>query len=172
MVLLLLFVLVAGGMAHADEKKTGKRAAKEKIRISAETLISDMEARFAEFSGNVRASQGNTVITSDRLKVFYRGKSEDKAKSGTGEDAIKKILAEGNVRIVLDDKIAEADQATYTTDDKVLTLSGENSKVSSGSSFFSGSKIIFYRTDGRIKVEGSRKKQVEVELYPGEGGIK
>lgn len=171
MATILSFILMTGALAHADKKSSDKADGKEKIRISAETLTSDMEAKYAEFIGNVRATQGNTVITCDKLKVFYNDQPNDEKKSVSGEGSIKKILAEGNVRIILDDKTAEAAQAVYTTNDKILTLSGENSKVSSGSSFFSGSKIIFYRTDGRIRVEGNRKKQVEVELYPGGSGI-
>jgi lipopolysaccharide export system protein LptA len=141
---------------------------KEKIRISANTLISDPEAKYAEFIGNVSVTQGNTMITSDKLRIFYKEKSDDKA---SGEDLIKKIVARGNVKIKFDNKVAESDEAVYTTEDRVLVLSGEESKVLDGNNSVSGSKITLYRTDGRIKVEGSGEKPVEAVLYPGGKGI-
>lgn len=157
---------------HAETKPSDTdKKEEEKIHISSETLISDKEAKYAEFVGNVTAVQGNTVISADRLKIFYE-ESSGKEKSETAEKSpITKIIAEGKVTIKFDDKIAESAQAVYTVADKVLTLSGEGSKIVSGNDSIAGSKIIFYRSDGRIKVESSKEKRVEAVFYPGGKGI-
>ena len=42
------------------------------VTILADQLITDGEKMWAEFTGTVKAVQGATVITSDRLKIFYR----------------------------------------------------------------------------------------------------
>ncbi|MDM8523086.1 lipopolysaccharide transport periplasmic protein LptA [Desulfococcaceae bacterium HSG8] len=143
---------------HAGDKPSGT----ERINVSAETLVSDSQSKCAEFIGNVRVTQGNTVITSDKLRIFYKEKSE------TG---IKKIVADGNVKIKFDDKTAETNQAVYTTDDEILILSGDGSKVTTGKDSVSGSKIILYRAEGRVKVEGNSDKPVEAVIYPGDKGI-
>jgi len=48
-----------------------------------------------------------------------------------------------------------------------ITMTGENSKVISGKNSISGTKIILYRNDGRIKVLGGKKKRVEATFFSG-----
>lgn len=164
---LLLIVSVAGnmltGIAYAGSTDS------EKIRVSSETLVVDNEARYAEFIGNVRATQGNTVITADSLKIFYKARSGKKS-AGT-EESIEKIEAEGHVKIKFDNRVAETEQAVYTTESRILVLSGSASKITSRKDSVTGSKIIFYRDEERIKVEGSSQKPVEAIFYPGGKGI-
>ena len=171
-VLLTALILVSafmGEVAYAGNTPSKKDTDKDKIHVSAETLMVDSEARYAEFTGNVRATQGNTVITAGTLKIFYQD-SGNKGKSAEG--AIEKIVAERHVKIKLDDKVAVTEQAVYTTKDRILVLSGPNSKITSQKDSISGSEITFYRADGRIKVEGGQGKPVEAVFYPGESGIK
>ncbi len=155
----------AGDSASRTDSSDGK------IRITAERLISDSEARFAEFSGNVKATQGDTVIIADHLKIFYKSDPKGKAGDSPGEESIDKIAANGNVKIHFENRVAVAQHAVYTTGNRVLVLSGAGSKVTSGTDYISGEKIIYYRTDGKIVVEGSSDKQVEAVIYPGEKGI-
>ena len=150
--------------AHAQPAMPDIASRKEKIHISAKNLMVDGEGKYGEFSGNVRVTQGSTVITSDRLRILY--KARQGKKTASGEDTIEKIIAEGRVRITLDDKVAETDQAVYTTADQILVLSGANSKVSMGNNSISGNQITLYRADGRIKVESSSDKPVEAVFYP------
>lgn len=174
-VLLTALILVSvfmGEVAYAGNTPSKKDTDKDKIHVSAETLMVDSEARYAEFTGNVRATQGNTVITAGTLKIFYQQTSGSKGKFAEAEGAIEKIVAERHVKIKLDDKVAVTEQAVYTTKDRILVLSGPNSKITSQKDSISGSEITFYRADGRIKVEGGQGKPVEAVFYPGESGIK
>jgi lipopolysaccharide export system protein LptA len=155
----------AGDSASRNDSSDGK------IRITAERLISDSEARFAEFSGNVKATQGDTVITADQLKIFYKSGPKGKAVVSPGGESIDKIVADGNVKIHFENRVAVAQHAVYTTETRVLVLSGAGSKVTSGTDYISGEKIIYYRTDGKIIVEGSSDKQVEAVIHSGEKGI-
>ena len=89
-----------------------------------------------------------------------------------GDESINKIVADGNVQIKFDNRVAVTQQAVYITETRVLVLSGADSKVISGNNSISGKKITVYRTDGRIQVEGDKEERVEAVLYPGEkGGI-
>lgn len=162
-----IFVITLYGNA-ADPVPGVPKKEEEKIHISAETLTVDSGSRYAEFSGNVKVIQGDTTITSDRLRIFYNEIPGDNKKSADVEKAIQKIIAQGHVKIKFEDKIAETEEAVYTTKDKIFVLSGDNSKITTAGNSISGSKITLYRTDGRIKIESSKEKPVEAIFYSGE----
>ena len=143
----------------------------EKIRITANKLISDSEAKWAEFIGNVKVVQGNNRITADSVKIFYEGGLDKKNKTASGGESIKELVAKGNVKIHFDNRVAVTHLAVYTTEKRVLVLSGDGSRITSGDNSISGEKITFHRDDGRVVVEGGSEKQVEAVLFPGEKGI-
>ena len=143
----------------------------EKIHITAQRLITDSDNRFAEFVGNVEAVQGETVIAADRLKIFYKSGLNGQENIVPREGSINKIVADGHVNIRFDGRTAVTQHAEYITETRTLVLSGDDSKVFSGTDYISGKKITYYRNDGRIVVEGSRDKQVEAVIHPGEKGI-
>ena len=156
---LTLWMVLTGLAAGAEEA-----APTERIQVRADRLVADQKGQYAEFNGNVRASQGNTVITCDQLRIHY---ATEGTESG---EPIEKIVAEGNVTIEFDDKVAQADQAVYTTRDRVLVLSGETARVTSGKDAISGAKIVVDRVSERIRVE-SGDKPVEAVFYPAGKGI-
>lgn len=137
----------------------------QKIYIIADKFISDSEAGFAEFIGNVRVTQGAMVIHAEKLKIYNRQDSNFKDSPAIGEESIKKIIANGKVKITFDNRLATTDQAEYIIENKILILSGVDSKVISGKNSISGTKITLYRADGRIEVEGRNEKQVEAIFY-------
>jgi len=134
-VLTATLVIIAGFMvsfvfAEGEDLKENK-----KVYITADKLIAESDAKWAEFIGNVRAVQEDTVITADRLKIFYK-KVEDNNKNLTSDEgSIEKIVSSGNVIINFDDKVAVAEHAVYTSETGVLVLTGPNSKVTSGTNF-------------------------------------
>ncbi|MES0445368.1 MAG: LptA/OstA family protein [Desulfobacterales bacterium] len=160
---------------HAEDKPnftdTHKNKKNDKIHITADKLISDHEAKYAEFIGNVMATQKDTVITADKLKIFFKRGMDNKKNPLAGDESINKIVANGNVQIKFDNRVAVTQQAVYINETRVLVLSGADSKVISGNNSISGEKITIYRTDGRIQVESGKEERVEALLYPGEKGI-
>lgn len=172
------FMLVAvlmNSFVYAEDKPnftdTHKNKKNEKIHITADKLISDHEAKYAEFIGNVKATQRDTVITADKLKIFFKRGMDNKKNPLAGDESINKIVANGNVQIKFDNRVAVTQQAVYINETRVLVLSGADSKVISGNNSISGEKITIYRTDGRIQVEGGKGERVEAVLYTGEKGI-
>jgi lipopolysaccharide transport protein LptA len=151
--------------------KLKKDEGEKKIHITADRLVAEGNSNNAEFIGNVRAVQEATVITSDRLKIFYKKDPSGSKDGSKGEDSIKEIIASGNVKILFDDKIAETQQAVYTAENRVLVLNGPDSKITSGKNTISGSKITFFREDGRVKVEGSANRRVEAFFDSGGKGL-
>jgi len=158
----LLFLLFNTPIIFAADKRTDspEDSGEKKIHITAERMIVEGNSSNAEFIGNVKVTQEKTVITADRIKVFYNKDSGTKNKS-KNSDSIREIIATGNVKIWFDDKIAESSQAVYTAETRILVLTGSTSRIMSGNNSISGSKITFFRNDGRINVEGSGSKRVE-----------
>lgn len=154
--------------AFAEDKRPPDES---KIHITADSLTADNNARFAEFTGNVHATQGTSVIQADRLKIHYRSANSQNGSGKAGAASIEKIIASGNVVITIDDKVAETRQAVYTLEDRVLVLSGKNSRITSGKDTITGETITFYRADGRIKVEGGGARQVEAVFFSGGKGL-
>ena len=157
--------------AIADDKPVAASGADketEKIHITSDSLVTDNNASYAEFIGHVNAAQGTTLITSDRLRIYYSSSGSEKEKKITSQDSVKKILAIGNVTIRFDNKVAVTEQAEYTTDTGIIILTGANSRVTSGSNYVSGEKITLYRNQDKVTVERSKNKRVEAVFYPGD----
>jgi lipopolysaccharide export system protein LptA len=146
----------AAGSGEAN--KTNRPA--ERITITADELVSDSVSKVADFRGHVKVTRGESVITADRLKIYYADTAQNKNNRINPKTAIKQIVAEGNVRIKSEDLIAAAQKAVYSRDTQIIILSGPNTKVSSGKNSIVGSKIELYLENEQFKVLGGRKGRV------------
>jgi len=161
-------LLSSGGFAGESPPKKSPNQADEQIQIVADKLITNNAEKFAEFVGDVHASQGNFEITSERLRIYYRD-DPDRNKDQTGsQESIKRIVANGNVQVSSEKYEAKTDQVEYDLDTQVIVLIGENSTVTSGKNILTGSKITVYRKNGQITVERSPQKRVKAVFYPKE----
>jgi lipopolysaccharide transport protein LptA len=157
-----------GTVLAAETSRTNKSDPKPEetpIVITAERLVSDNKAKFAEFIGDVKATQADFVITSDKLRIYYAGELLNTEKKGNNQDVLKKIVATGNVQITTDQYVANTEELEYDAASMEIILTGEDSKVAYGKDSISGSKIILYQKDGRVKVLGSKKKRIKAEFF-------
>jgi lipopolysaccharide export system protein LptA len=152
--------------AVAQEINLPKSSASEKIHVTADSLSSESNAKFAEFKGNVKVTQGNFTITSDSLKILYKEGGGEK-KAGTAE-SIEKIIATGNVKIESEETTALSQQAEYDTNSMIMVLTGDDSRVLNKKNSVTGSKITFNRKEGVVKAEGDGKKRVSAVFFPDE----
>ncbi|MFH1076915.1 MAG: lipopolysaccharide transport periplasmic protein LptA [Pseudomonadota bacterium] len=129
------------------------------IHISSDKMEADNKEKWVEFSGNVVATQETTRIEARRMRLFYVDKKQKES------DSIDKIIAEENVKITIEGKIASADHAEYTTAGHMLVLIG-NAKAWSGENIVTGNKITLYLNEDRSLVEGGATQQVEAILHP------
>nr|MBL0717030.1 hypothetical protein [Desulfobacterales bacterium] len=97
-----LFIIIAvvvwgESLVRADEATAFQSIEQNnnKVHIISDKLISDSKAGIAEFSGNVKVTQGATLITSDSLKIFY-DKNKDDKQPDTDKESIKKLIVTGN----------------------------------------------------------------------------
>ncbi len=165
--LVLLSILLASAwmLPCFAQDEPGIASDEKRIRITSDLLTTDDEKGYAEFSGNVRAVQGTTVILSDSLRVYYKESADGGKKLAGSAGAVEKIIASGNVKINFEDKTAVSDKAEYMTETQVVVLSGESTKVTTPDESISGAKITLYRADGRVKVESGEGKRVEAIFY-------
>lgn len=156
--------LFANDSWAVDQPETGQPD-NEPIQIVADKLISYNDDKYAEFIGNVKVTQGDFTITSDKLRIYYQGELLGNEKKGGDEDLLKKIIATGNVKISSEKYQAETDKAEYDTSAKTVVLSGENSKVISGKNSITGSIITLNQISGQVKVESSGTKRIKAEFF-------
>lgn len=139
------------------------------IQITAQRLISNTRENLAEFIGNVQARQGETLITADRLKIYFSG--ESKGEDASPAQSLEKLVASGNVEIKFDNRLAVAQQAVYITAQRLLILSGPKATVTSGDNTITGQTITFYRDEGRFTVEGGSDGRVNAVILPESSGL-
>jgi lipopolysaccharide export system protein LptA len=108
--------------------------------------------------------------TADSIKIFYKPGGD----TAEVTSSIEKIVSQGNVKIVFDNKTktAAAEKAVYTAAEKVLVLSGGEPTVWSGENVIRGKRITLFQSENRTLVEGDQNEQVEGMFYTkGEGGL-
>ncbi len=154
------------GTDKGEETKEG-----DNIHFRADSLAADNES--IELIGNVRMEQGNSVITADRIKIFFEETKEEKEENAEKTRSFDRAVASGNVRIRFEGEEAESDKDVYTaeaeraeyrTADQVLILSGGKPIVRQGASYLSGPEIIYNRAEQRLRVNGSGNERVEGEI--------
>lgn len=158
--LLLTPVMADEQPLYSDPKKDNER-----IRITANELETNNEKNLAVFIGDVRAIQGDTVITCQRLTIYYG----DKALSGGGgAGSIDRVIATETVKIIMENRIGVSDKAEFSMKTGAIVLTGEPAKVTTGNNSVAGKKITIYRDDNRLTVERGASQRVEAVLYPEE----
>jgi lipopolysaccharide transport protein LptA len=162
--IILFFWLDVSASAATAIDTAANKAANNKIRITSDKMIAAMDAGQIEFIGNVKATQTNTVIHADRLKIIYSPNTDKNQAPMPQPTSIEKITARGRVKIFYENIIAETDTAEYTTKSAVLVLIGEGSKVSKGGNSISGTKFILQRSSGNMTVEGNGDNRVKALL--------
>ena len=163
-------LLLFSGLLWATEKAppAAKKTEAAPIQIVSDRLEVDSAANIADFTGNVRATQGNSVIQSNQLKIYYKDTLMEKGKGSSTEQSIRKIIAIGSVRINFDNRVAVTEKAVYITKDRVIILTGENSKVTADNNSITGRKITIHRDSGRISFERGNNEPVKAVIH-GEG---
>jgi len=161
----IIVLLALFGFAEDQPPEKEKNQAGEQIQIVADKLITNNAEKYAEFIGDVRASQGNLTITSEHLRIYYKDNPDNLQNQSDSQELIQRIVASGHVKISSDNYTAETEQAEYDLDSAVLVLKGENSAIKSGKNLITGSKITVHRKDEQIVVERGAEQRVKARFY-------
>ncbi len=150
--LILLTVVVAGATESS-----------EPIHIEADRMISQEQDNSVVFLGNVDARQGDLVIRSDEMTVYYTG--DDGRKKGASR--VKKLVCKKNVEITQGDWLGTGDRMDYYATERKVILSGD-AKAWQGQNMVSGKTITYYLDEGRSIVEQdkARSGRVKAVIHP------
>ncbi len=105
------------------------------------------------YTGNVKLTKGNAILTADKVVVYI----DEKGKP-------KRAQAEGNVKYVEGDRRAHATSVEYDFQNDVIKLFG-NAKVEDNKNFVEADEIIYYKKENRAIAisKGSRVRTFYVE---------
>jgi len=140
-----IFVLSAACNVSSAEQKKG---AKEPIIITSQMLTADNKAKTAIFEGSVKAVKGDVTLYSDKMTVYYQ---DEKAGS-----SVRKIDAEGNIKLIRGNRVVTAGFAEYFTEAEERVVFTGDPRAADGESVITGSKMTYFFRSDRYIVENSK----------------
>lgn len=112
---LLAFTIVSFSGFSEDKKEEPKSAKKESLNddliITSKHLNYDHVNRQAIFTRDVKAVNGDTIMTSEKMICYFDEKNDPYL-----------VVAEGNVVIVRGDKTAKSQKAVYKVNEEIIIL--------------------------------------------------
>lgn len=120
------------------------------ISIEADRMVSQEKDNSVVFSGNVDARQGDLMIRTDEMTVFYTGNGQ---KGDQGSSEVKKLVCQGNVQISQGSWLGTGKRMDYYAEGRKVILSGE-AKAWQGQNMVAGKTITYFLDEGRSIVEG------------------
>lgn len=176
---LLAFFLVMAitVFAHAEQGRVKPQKEAQPVLIEADRMESEQgKDAVLIFSGRVEARQGDLVVHSDQMRVFY-AKEEEAGndvsvkprieQTVVSPQKIQKFVASGNVEIVQGNWLGTSNSLEYFDDEKKVVLIG-NAKVVQDNNMVEGETIVHYLEEGKSVVQRGVGvgKRVKVVLYP------
>lgn len=117
------------------------------IEVEADALEVEDTKQTATFSGNVRVTQGDIRMKSDKVTVHYDG-------GGQGGSRISRISASGNVLVSSpDQQTASGEWATYTVSSRQIEM-GNSVVLRQGENVIRGSRLTVNLDSGHARVTG------------------
>jgi lipopolysaccharide export system protein LptA len=162
-----VFFLVIAGMLFPLTATGAMDDSSEPIHIEADRMVSTENTSSVVFIGNVDARQGDLLIRTDKMTVFY---VEDEKGSGTGTSAVEKLICVGNVEISEGNWLGTGERMDYFARERKVILSGD-AKGWQGQNMVSGKTITYYLDEGRSVVEAPVTAEGEADKKDaGKGG--
>jgi len=154
------------------------------VHIESATLEVRDKDKVATFSGNVKVTQGDTIMRCKSLLVFYDqdgmnadnaknpGKSLQAATPGPGgQQKIKRLEARGSVVVTQKDQTATGELGIFEMKTNTVTLTG-NVMMTQGQNVLRGDRLIVDLTTSVSRVESGKDGQGRVQglFLPGGAG--
>jgi lipopolysaccharide export system protein LptA len=156
------------------------------IQIEAGSLEMRDKKKEATFAGNVKVVQGDTIMTSKSLVVFYDqntapappAASSKGAKSGPiqsatpgpgGSSSIRRLEARGSVVVTQKDQIVTGETAIFDTRSNQVTMQG-GVVLTQGQNVLRGDRLVVDMTSGVSRVESDSGRVQGLFQSSGQGG--
>jgi lipopolysaccharide export system protein LptA len=157
--------------AKDNAAKTNKLKSREPIEIVSDRMDAFNEKKLVIFSGNAVATQGDKMMKSDQLLLYYKKETGKKDKVGAkeieGTGDLERIEAKGHVIVTQKERIALGDEAVYLQDSGQIIMTG-NASLREGKNLITGDKVIVFVDEDRGTVESDPQKRVKAVIYPQE----
>jgi lipopolysaccharide export system protein LptA len=172
---LFLVMLILMGVPLTDVTAQTGSDGKEPIHITSDRFDAYTEKKMAVFSGKVVVVKGDTIITADEFRLYYKegvslGKGSDSpANAGLSPRSgdIEKIEAVGNVTIRQQKKVVTGEKAVLLNDEERVIITG-NPVMKEGDNEITGDTIIFFMKENKGIVKSSPNQRVTATIYPEE----
>lgn len=195
-----VMALLAAGEAAAQSAMSGVPNAMQgfsqnrdqPIQIEAASLEMRDKKKEATFAGNVKVIQGDTVMTSKSLVVFYdsastpapapaagaKGANAKAAKSAPmqaaspgpgGSSSIRRLEAKGNVVVTQKDQVVTGETAVFDTRANMITMLG-GIVLTQGKNVLRGDRLMVDMATGVSRVESDSGRVQGLFISSGGGG--
>lgn len=130
------------------------------IKITSTKMIFSENRNRITFSGNVKVVRLDVTLTSETLTAYLRPEGDSLVDT---QDKIKKIVAGGNVKVVMKKRKGHCDKLTYVVGDSIIYMNGK-AELQDGPNLIQGEEIKFYLKESRAEVVGGNKP-IEAIFY-------
>ena len=141
-------LLISMNYSWADKDKSGKNTPLQKIHVSADHMQLNIETGYSVYTGNVKISQGELVLTGDKV-TLKSDKEEVERMTVTGKPARYNHVTDKGETIE-----AESESMVYTASEHTLVMRG-NAKLQQTDHKVS-SQLITYDTLKKIVIAGTK----------------
>ena len=132
------------------------------IQIEADQLEVRDPEKLAIYSGNVRVRQGDTLLETPSLQVFYAGEATAEGVPGS---SVSRIEAGPGVNVRSGDQTASGDRIVLDMDQDLVTMSG-NVVLTQGPNVVRGDRLVVNLATRQGHIEGNR---VQTLITPAAG---
>lgn len=167
-ILVLSFVFPMFFQVHAANDFM-KNNSTEPMEITSDRMEAFNEKKLVIFSGNAKVIQGNSILKSDKILLYYKKNSDKNEKAGPAETdpagELDKVEAKGNVSLIQGERTASGDEAVFLRDSSKVILTG-NAVLKEGKNIIRGDRVTVFLDEDSGVVESDTEKQVKAIIYP------
>jgi lipopolysaccharide export system protein LptA len=164
---LLLLVMTACLLAGAPIALAEEKGGQVPTDITSERMTYLQQGQKVVFEGQVKVIRPDFTLSSDLLTVYFESSKEGGEGNGTlpvGSGNIKRIEAEGGVRLEKDGRTGLCSRAVFDLEKQLITMEGDP-VIQDGKNRISGTLILFHLTDNRSEVVGERGERVKATFF-------
>lgn len=144
------------------------------VRITSDKMVYNQAENAVVFLGNVHGTQDDMAIWATKATAYIAQKPKEQKgqkqgdkpadKAGDFGDKIDRIVAEGNVRLVVGKNEGACGMLTFYVNDGVLRMD-QNPILREGQNTVRGDVIKFYINENRSEVLSGTQRRVEAIFY-------